>query len=925
MKNALKLVAAGVVAASLGLQILSAQTIRGTVRTYGDETPLSGAIVKVEGTSLQTVTDDQGRFHLANVEGANVTLSASYIGLGENSQSVALNQGSAGNVDFFLGEEVINLDPLIVQGAKIGQAKALNIQRAASGLTNIVASDAFGNFPDENAAEALQRISGVSIERDQGEGRYVVVRGIDPDLNNISMDGVALTAPESDTRKIALDVVPTELLERLEVRKTITPDMDGDAIGASINLKTISALDKGGEFASVKAQMLYNDLVDSYTPMVSFAYGDTFGERGDMGFMIAASYQEREFGSDNIEIDGPWGEEEAEDGTSAFFAPEIEFRQYEVTRERKAFSANFEKQFDDTSSFFIRTAYNYFSDQEFRSRTEIKTEDGTLESITSNSAVLTDVEEADRDLKDRFEEQEIYTISVGGETQVDNWNFGYRVSFAHAEENEPNRLDVDFRSEELYDVSYDFSDPFQPNLNVSNDSSVFQASNFLFDEAVVENNTAEEEETAFQIDVRRDVLFGNHPGYIKFGAKLREKEKKVDNEVEVYSNDSSDTTLADVLDPNSRFPFFRGSGNYLKADPTKVRQFFSSSMGDFEFESEDSEQDSNAADYVSNEDILALYGMAEVNIDQWTVVGGARLEDTDFSSVGNETIFDVEGDLAGFNSLTFDKNYDNVLAMLSARRDISDQTVLRMSWTNTIARPKFGDSAFRRERNIEDEEVISGNPDLDPYESMNFDISLEHYLDGLGQVSVSVFQKDIDSFIFVEESKITIDGEEFDFFRPLNGNSATITGLELGWQQDLGSFTPGLDGFGIYTNLTFTDSESTTDTRPGEELPFLKQSDTIANIAFTYENEKVFFRLAGTLRSEYLDAIAGESAEDEYVDEHFQLDAKAVYKINPHSSIFLDLINLNEEPFHAYYGVPTRMRQNEEYSWSAKLGFTWKR
>ncbi len=925
MKNALKLAATAILAVTLSLPVQAMQSIHGTVRSYGDETPLSGAIIKVEGSSQQTVTDDQGRFHLANVDGNSVTISASYIGLGESSQTVNLVQEADGRVNFILGEEVVTLDPLLVQGAKIGQAKALNIQRAASGLTNIVASDAFGNFPDENAAEALQRISGVSIERDQGEGRYVVVRGIDPDLNNISMDGVALAAPESDTRKVALDVVPTEILERLEVRKTITPDMDADAIGASINLKTISVLDKGGDYASLKAQMLYNDLADAYTPMVSFAYGDTFGERGDMGFMIAASYQEREFGSDNIEVDGPWGEEDAEDGTSAFFAPEIEFRQYEVTRERKAFSANFERQFDDTSSFFIRTAYNYFSDQEFRSRTEIKTEDGTLQSITDSAAVVTEIEEADRDLKDRFEEQEIYTISIGGETQMDNWNFGYKASFAHAEENEPNRLDVDFRSEELYDVNYDFSDPFQPNLNVSNDSSVFDASNFLFDEAVVENNLTEEEESAFQVDARYNMLFGDHPGYVKFGAKLREKEKTVDSEVEVYSNDTSETTLADVLDPNSRFPFFRGGGNYLKADPSQVRQFFSSSMSEFEFESEDSDEDSNVADYVSSEDILALYGMAEVNIDQWTIVGGARFEDTDFSSRGNETVFDVEGDLAGFNSLTFDRNYDNLLAMLSGRRDISDQTVLRMSWTNTIARPKFGDSAFRRERNIEDEEVISGNPDLDPYESMNLDLSLEHYLDGLGQVSASVFHKEIDSFIFVEESEITIDGEEFDFFRPLNGDSASITGLELGWQQDLGSFAPGLEGFGVYTNLTFTDSESTTDTRPGEELPFLKQSDTIANIALTYENEKVFFRLAGTFRSEYLDAIAGEAAEDEYVDGHFQLDAKAVYNINPHSSIFLDLINLNEEPFHAYYGVPTRMRQNEEYSWSAKLGFTWKR
>ncbi len=138
--------------------------------------------------------------------------------------------------------------------------------------------------------------------------------------------------------------------------------MDGDAIGGSVNLKTISRFDKGGKFASIKTQFLYNDLVDAYSPMVSVAYGDVFGERGNMGLMVAASFQEREFGSDNMEVDGPWEEETAEDGSSGFFAPEIEFREYEVTRERKAISLNFENQVNENATFFLRGAYNYFSD-----------------------------------------------------------------------------------------------------------------------------------------------------------------------------------------------------------------------------------------------------------------------------------------------------------------------------------------------------------------------------------------------------------------------------------------------------------------------------------------------------------------------------------------------------------------------------------
>ncbi len=900
------------IATSLALSpALFSKSISGIVKAFDSEAPLSGAIIRVVGGTNQTKTDDQGRFFLSNVDSGD-QIEASYLGYGSSRLSA-----SSGNLEFLLGEDVISLDPLLVSGGKSGQVKALNLQRSSNQLTNIVSADAFGNFPDENAAEALQRISGVSIERDQGEGRYVVLRGIDPDLNHVSIDGVSLPAPESENRAVALDVIPTEILGRLEVRKTITPDMDGDAIGGSVNLKTVSPFDNGGRFGSIKTQFFYSDLVDSFSPMVSVAYGDTFGERGNMGFMVAASYQEREFGSDNIEVDGPWGVEDAEDGSSAFFAPEIEFREYEVTRERKAVSLNFENRVSENASFYLRGAYNYFSDQEFRSRTEIKLEDGTIQSLTDTTAVVTDIEEADRDLKNRFEEQEILLFSAGGKSVVDNWTFEYGASIAHAEENEPNRLDVDFRSEELFDASYNFSSPFNPQLTVADTASVFDASNFLFDEAVVENNIAEEDETALHFDARRDILFGDNPGFVKFGAKYRSKEKTVDGTVDIYSNDSSTTTLADVLRTDSRYPYFRGSGNYLKADPALTRQFFNASMGDFEFEDEDSLIDSSSADYQSDEDILAFYGMAESYIGDWTVTGGARYEQTDFTTSGNDIRYDIDEEFEGIEPLTFTKDYDNLLAMLSGKYDVSENGVLRLSWTNTIARPKFGQSAFRRESNIGDGEIVSGNPDLDPYEAMNFDVSYQHYLDGVGSVSVSAFHKDIDSFIFGYTEEITVGDEQVDFISFRNGDNATISGVEFGWQQDLGEYAPVFNGFGIYSNLTLTDSDA------DENLPFLKQSDVIANLALTYENESFLFRIAGTRRSEYLDAIADDRDEDEFIDDHFQLDAKAVYKLNPHSSIFLEAINLNDEPLAAYYGVPTRMRQIESYGFSAKFGFKW--
>ncbi len=160
MKSIYKLALAAITASAAITALASAKSISGTVKSFDSEAPLSGAIIRVVGESNQTITDDLGRFRLSNVDSED-QIEASYFGYGSSRLSAQANE-----LEFFLGENVINLDPLLVSGGKSGQVKALNIQRSANNLANIVSADAFGNFPDENAAEALQRISGVSIERD---------------------------------------------------------------------------------------------------------------------------------------------------------------------------------------------------------------------------------------------------------------------------------------------------------------------------------------------------------------------------------------------------------------------------------------------------------------------------------------------------------------------------------------------------------------------------------------------------------------------------------------------------------------------------------------------------------------------------------------------------------------------------------------
>ena len=160
--------------------------------------------------------------------------------------------------------EIYELDQFVVQGTVIGSARALNQQRASENLRNIVASDAIGKFPDENAAEALARLPGVSVERDQGEGRFIVIRGINPELNSVSIDGIAVPTPGASERETLLDTIPTETLSSMEVTKAVLPDQPGDSIGGHINLVSPSAFDRDERFASLYAAGLYSNLTEEW-------------------------------------------------------------------------------------------------------------------------------------------------------------------------------------------------------------------------------------------------------------------------------------------------------------------------------------------------------------------------------------------------------------------------------------------------------------------------------------------------------------------------------------------------------------------------------------------------------------------------------------------------------------------------------------
>ena len=278
------------------------------------------------------------------------------------------------------------------------------------------------------------------------------------------------------------------------------------------------------------------------------------------------------------------------------------------------------------------------------------------------------------------------------------------------------------------------------------------------------------------------------------------------------------------------------------------------------------------------------------------------------------------------------KSYTNWLPGLQARFAPMDNLIVRAAWTNTIGRPSYEQTVpfriFETEPDgvdVFEGEIEEGNPQLDPIESANYDLTVEWYLRPAGIISGGVFYKDIEHPIFTRVQ--TLEDEQFEgrFYselqvtQPQNASSGEILGFEFNFQQQFRTLPSPFDGLGIALGYTYSDSEATVFDRT-DKVPFFLQSDHVGNIALFYEKHGVEFRLAYAYRSEYLEALGDSPETDLYIDDHGQLDFKASYTFNDSITAFLELQNITDEPVRFYSGVPGRLAENEMYSWNALAG-----
>lgn len=923
---------------------LPAATMTGKITDANNGSFLPGANVMLVGTSYGAATDRTGEFRISNVPTGDYTLTVKYIGYEDYSAQVTVTDGG-NNFNIAINVSYIEMGEVVVSGLRQGEAKALSQQKTSDHIQNIIVSEQIEAFPDPNSAEALRRLPGVSVQNDQGEGRYVLIRGTEARLNSTQINGNNIPSPEDDNRNVSLDVIPSDLLGAIEVSKTLTPDMDGDAIGGSVNLITKNAFDYDGQVIKADVGGGYRNLRGDLNQKMTFTYGNQFMD-GKLGLLVGGSYNNADMATDNVEME--WNDEyewvtydtaEVDDGDviyetdaeDAKVLDDIQMRTYDLNRKRVGLNLNLDYKLNDNSLLYFRYLHNTFTDYEishrlrFRLGKSVDDEEPGTGYSDENSVVGAPVI---RELKDRKSVSVIQSIAVGGKHDIGNMAIDYNLSTSFAEEVRDPSRNAEFE-QEGFDLDYDISDEIYPVLTVTNGADYEDFSEFEFKEMEFKDGEkTEDRDFTGAFNVQLPYSFGTAVGNLKVGGKIRNKKKTSDKTTELlYEWDGDD----DLMGTEFKADIEGGDlmdGNYAHEygiDPDKFADFWEANK-DGDFESFPGIEARYYETWEAEEDVTAFYGMTTLNFGQLMLLAGARVEMTSVAYHG------WEGDLAAaenaedaatvMTKVDGTNDYTNVLPMVHLKYNVNDRLVTRAAFTQSMARPDYVTLVpFKK---FDDGELEEGNPELIPTTSTNLDIMVEYYLGTLGIISGGFFTKTMKDYIYNTYEEFDDETEPFggewveERFYPVNGPDATLSGFELQWQQAL-TFLPGsLNGLGIYLNYTSTTSEAKYFDRDATTLP--GQAANIGNFGLSYEKSGFAAKIAANFHGEYIAEIGGDADEDIYYANNTQIDLSASYRLKSNIKLYVDAMNITNTPLVYYMGDPEFPIQRELYSFGVRAG-----
>ena len=947
---------------------------------------LPGATVVLKATAIGAAADVDGRYLIPKVPAGTHTLVVSSVGYQGQEFTVEIPAGGTVTQDARLSASASQLDELVISGLRKSQIDAINRKRQALNTKEVLTTNDIGRLPDINVAEAAQRVSGVSIETDNGEGRFISIRGIRPALNNVTLNNSNIGST-SGGRETPLDLLPVEMISSIEVTKAITPDMEGTGIGGAININTISAFDKSKPqffIASVDGlvqnqQADYQD--DKFPFRVAATAGKRFGENEKFGAVVSANFFRRDFSVSILDPDrwqllqgtGPDG-----NPTPGYLGPnEIELQIEDNERDRYGVNADLEYRFTPQNNIYFRTLYTRTEERDLNSEFELTVaglRDQELTNQTPTSGRFSKGS-GELDLSSADVTEDLYSFTLGTENRFGALSADLYGTFSQANQNlfsidgtYENPRDTEGLLASTYDLEPFFFDISAEEPEIARDPSLYNLRNLNFRR----DNTTREDMYEGSLDLRYDLNLGAMvPAYIKAGGRYRSRQKVVDRSREEYNDDSQDPltgdnlekavnpyTLADfAIEP---FPPVQGGAEpNVHGDALVFRNFFANpanlnNTNRIFYRPVDSDEEFYDEDITYNESVSAAYLMGVIDFNKFSVVAGVRVEQTNLSSEPWTLVNDDESIpvLDRFEQLYFENSYTNWMPSVNLKASPFKNFIARLSWTNTIGRPDYDDVSGSSELEIIPEFEGGGtvgfyegaNAGLLPYESENWDLSLEYYFPSGGIASAGAFRKNIDNYIFTEritQNRVEFQGtffEELNFRQSLNLETAVVQGVEFSYNQAFTSLPGLLSGFGITANATFIDSELEYPGREGDELPLLRQPNTVFNLIPYYQKYGLEMRAAITYRSAFL--VRPRNLEAGYVEEAVEagftiadfdryegartaVDITAAYTFPSRKfKILAQARNITNAPEQEYQGITDRYDRHQLFGASYFLGFS---
>ncbi|MHA6723660.1 TonB-dependent receptor [Sphingomonas sp. RS2018] len=861
---------------------------------------LPGVRVVVEGTGTTATTALDGTFTIAvPVDGA-VTLLFDYLGRPNDRRTIALAD-RATTIDVTLAAGS-GTDIVVVGSLADTTARALNQQRQADNTSTVLSADAIGRFPDPNIAEALQRAPGVGIERDQGEGRYVNVRGAPAEFSAVTVDGVSVSSVDPTTRAVDLDTLPSDIVSNLEVSKSLLPYQDADSVSGAINISTRSPFDRRGFAVSAMAGGSYNQFGDTSDYRASGTVSNVFANR-TVGVLLSGSYSFTHRQPENVEntwaLVGPAA-------NRVFGVTETLFKDYDTKRERIAGSGAFEWRPTDATRVFVRGSYARFEDNEFRDRLGILWTEGTLQAGATNTSGTYTNTRIEKQVRHRVQVNEIWTVSGGLEHEVGGGKLTIGGAYSKSDQTYPRRDELLFRSTLRPTQGYDFSgDADLPRYTLFTTGEHLRTDTFAFRENTYRSNSTLNDETSANARFDAPLSLGVQDITLSVGGKYRERNIIADEERfrDRRAAAAPTQTLTQLLsgDPSANFDYNLGQtidgaladAYFDRTKPTSERRL----------------PQSLSADYRANEKIMGMFGQARGEFGGTTVIAGVRVETTDFRATTPTLAAPAK------------QGYTEFFPNLTLRQAFTPTLIGRFALWRGINRPNFPSIVPRvldaTEANVVRVEL--GNPDLKPLLSNNVDAGIEYYLRPLGVLSVNAFYKDLNDYRYTVTRAGTYLGAAALLTRSENAPDGKLYGVEVNWQQQF-TFLPGLlGGFGVAANYTYTEADAKLGAAyAGRSVyPLQGQSKHLYNAALFYERGPVNLRVSYTKRSDYLDEInADVPALDLYWEGRGQLDATASVQVLKGVNVFFEGKNLTNSAGVRYFGERQRVYEYEKFGYS---------